>query len=260
MELRELTAKIQIKLHQYHRRLGNNFSRPHQKFIYQMLFGILKGGKVQLNNIARQLQDGLSLKKSTERLGRHLGVNAMWEKISESTLETQSYYLRQCKYMILDLSDIQKRYAEQMDGLGMVYDGSEKQEGLGYWLCNVTGVDESGSLIAPAYSELYSLVEESGSENRKILDAIERVSQVVGREKIWVDDRGGDRKSIMEPLLRRRSNSPRALKWRKLRRTKRLRRFIELALKKLTYREPARIYGWSLSKSASEGIVGCFVI
>lgn len=203
MELKELTAKVQIKLHQYHRRFGNNFSRPHQKFIYQMLFGILKGGKVQLNSIARQLQDGLSLKKSTERLGRHLGVAAMWEKISESTLKTQSYYLKQCKYMILDLSDIQKRYAEQMDGLGMVYDGSEKQEGLGYWLCNVTGVDESGSLIAPAYSELYSLVEESGSENRKILDAIERVSQVVGRDKIWVDDRGGDRKSIMEPLLRK---------------------------------------------------------
>ena len=48
-----------------------------------------------------------------------------------------------------------------MSGIGLVWDGSEKKKGPGYWLCNVTGVDESGSTIVPAYSELYSLVEES---------------------------------------------------------------------------------------------------
>ncbi len=201
MELRELSTKIQIKLHQFSERFCSDFSRPERKFLYQMLFGLLKGGQVQLNSIARHLQDGLSLKKSTERLGRHLGVAGMWRRVSESTLETQRYYLRQCKYMIIDLSDIQKRYAEQMSGIGLVWDGSEKKKGPGYWLCNVTGVDESGSTIVPAYSELYSLARESSSENRKILDAIGFVSSVVGKDKIWVDDRGGDRCSIMEPLL-----------------------------------------------------------
>jgi len=73
-----------------------------------------------------------------------------------------------------------------MSSIGLVWDGSEKKKGLGYWLCNVTGVDESGSTIVPAYSELYSLVEESSSENRKILDAIGCVSSVVGK-----DDLGG---------------------------------------------------------------------
>lgn len=201
MELKELSTKIQIKLHQYGERFSSDFSRPQGKFVYQMLFGILKGGKVQLNSIARSLQDGLSLKKSTERLGRHLGVIDMWRRVSESTLQSQRYYLRQCKYMLIDLSDIQKRYAEQMSGLGLVYDGSEKHEGPGYWLCNVTGVDESGVMIVPAYSELYSFVKESSSENLKILEAIASISKVVGDDKIWVDDRGGDRCSIMEPLL-----------------------------------------------------------
>lgn len=104
--------------------------------------------------------------------------------------------------MILDLSDIQKRYAENMSGLGLVWDGSEKKIGQGYWLCNVTGVDESGSTIVPAYSELYSLVEESSSENKKVLAAIANVSKVTGGDKIWVDDRGGDRQNIMLPLLK----------------------------------------------------------
>jgi len=35
--------------------------------------------------------------------------------------------------MILVLSDIQKRYAHEMSGLGLVYDGSEKKTGPGYW-------------------------------------------------------------------------------------------------------------------------------
>lgn len=201
MELRELSTKIQIKLHQFSGRFCLGFSRPTRKFLFQMLFGILKGGQVQLNSIARHLQDGVCLKKSTERLGRHLGSPALWRRVSESTLATQRHYLRQCEYMIIDLSDIQKDYAEQMSGLGLVWDGSEKKKGMGYWLCNVTGVNASGSTIVPAYSELYSLVEESSSENQKLLDAIERVSKVVGGEKIWVDDRGGDRCSLMQPLL-----------------------------------------------------------
>jgi len=131
MKLRELSTKIQIKLHQFSERFCSGYSHPQRKFLYQMLFGILKGGQVQLNSIGRHLQEGLSLKKSTERLGKQLGVAKLWQRVSESTLRTQRYYLRQCKYMILDLSDIQKRYAHKMSGLGLVYDGSEKKTGPG---------------------------------------------------------------------------------------------------------------------------------
>lgn len=202
MELREISTKIQIKLNQYLKRFGSEFKRPERRFIEQMVLGLLKGGKVQLNSIAQNLQDSVSLKKSTERLGKHLGACDMWQRVSESTLDTQSYYLRQCKYMIIDLSDIQKRYAEKMSGLALVWDGSEQKQGQGYWLCNVTGVNESGDTIVPAYSELYSLKEESSSENKKVLSAIAAISKVVGNDKIWVDDRGGDRQNIMLPLLK----------------------------------------------------------
>ena len=54
----------------------------------------------------------------------------------------------------------------------------------GYWLCNVTGVDKIGALILLAYSELYSLQQERGSKNAKILSAFCQVSQAAGRNKI----------------------------------------------------------------------------
>ena len=201
MQLKQLSSKIQVKFNQFSHNYVFGFNRPLQKFLRQMLFGILKSGKVQLNAIGRALQENIPLKQTTKRLGQHLGIGGLWLTILDKALHTQRSYLRQCRYMIIDLSDIQKRYAEQMEGLAEVYDGSEQTTGSGYWLCNVTGVDTSGALIVPAYSELYSLEEESSSENAKLLSAIERVSKVVGNDSIWVDDRGGDRKSLMNPLL-----------------------------------------------------------
>ena len=202
MELKQITSKIQVKLKLFNNRLSAGYRRPTQRFISQMMFGILKSGKIQLNAIARSLQERRFIKKSSERLGYHLGISGFWYRVLDSLLQAQRYYLRQCKYMIIDLSDIQKRYAQKMTGLAEVYDGSEKTIGPGYWQCNVTGVDATGSLIVPAYSELYSLTEEVSTENKKILEAIELVSDRVGNDKIWVEDRGGDRRSIMEVLLK----------------------------------------------------------
>lgn len=61
MRLRELSTKKQIKLHHFSKRFCLGFSRPERKFLYQVLFGLLKGGKVQHNSIARHLQEGLGL-------------------------------------------------------------------------------------------------------------------------------------------------------------------------------------------------------
>jgi hypothetical protein len=201
MELKQLTSKVQVKFNQYIKKHTKRFNLPLQKFIRQAQFGILKSGTVQLNTIGRALQANISIKKTTKRLGYHLGTSDLWYQITEASLDTQQSYLKQCNYLILDLSDIQKEYAIQMEGLATVHDGSKGEQGSGYWLCNVAGVDSTGSLIVPAYSELYSLDQESSSENAKILSAIETVSNIVGEDKIWVDDRGGDRKSIMNPLL-----------------------------------------------------------
>lgn len=201
MKLTQLSGKIQVKFNQFINSYSRGLNRPLQKFVRQMLFGILKSGEVQLNAIGRALQERLPLKKTTKRLGEHLGKVDLWADVTQKNLRSQRSYLKQCHYMILDLSDVQKEYAEKMAGLANVYDGSKQETGPGYWLCNVTGVDKTGSLIVPCYSELYSLEEESSSENEKILSAISVVSDQIGNDNIWVDDRGGDRKSIMNPLL-----------------------------------------------------------
>lgn len=88
-----------------------------------------------------------------------------------------------------------------MEGLTRVRDGNTGDIGLGYWLCNIAGISECGKLIVPCYSELYSLKIAFDSENTKILNAIDLCSKTLGAGKIWVLDRGGDRRTLIEPLL-----------------------------------------------------------
>jgi hypothetical protein len=212
----DLLAWLQGKLRYYAGRYQGAFSRPEWKFLYQMWFGILQSGEVQLSQIARALGEGISLKKTTERFARHMGREGLAQRVLAALLGVQRRRLRQCAYMVLDLSDLQKVYARKMEGLAPVYDGSggrpstkgqghgrgKAQIGLGYWLCNVVGVSRGGEQIVPAYSELYSLHQESTSENRKILDAIRLVTSAIGFGSVWVMDRGCDRKELMLPLLR----------------------------------------------------------
>ena len=131
MQLKQLSSKIQVKFNQFSGKYVFVFNRPLQKFIRQMLFGILKSGKVQLDAIRRALQEKIPLKQTTKRLGQHLGIDGLWLTILDKILQAQRYYLKQCHYMVIDLSDIQKQYAEKMEDLSEVYDGSEGETG---WL------------------------------------------------------------------------------------------------------------------------------
>src|SRR5437667_9378953 len=47
--------------------------------------------------------------------------------------------------LALDLSDIRKEYAQKMENLAMVRDGSTGELHQGYWLCDVTGAEVNGS-------------------------------------------------------------------------------------------------------------------
>lgn len=193
----EFTQPLQIKLHQFCAAFAPRFSRPVHKFIQQMVFGILKSGCVQLNSIGRSLQEKIALKKVTQRLSAHLDKPGLWREVTTTALETQAPKLRQCRFIIVDLSDIAKTYAQQMEGLAGVYDGSEGETARGYWLCNITAVNDDATLVVPAYSELFSHQAEVTSENEKILHAVEQVMPLGAPDDILVEDRGGDRFTLL---------------------------------------------------------------
>lgn len=87
-----------------------------------------------------------------------------------------------------------------MEGLAQVHDGSKDELYPGYWLCNASAVSKDGATIVPLYSELYSHITESTSQNEKILSAIKQVMLYAKADSIWVMDRGMDRNIIYNDL------------------------------------------------------------
>jgi hypothetical protein len=113
-------------------------------------------------------------------------------------------YIGEDTLLIIDPSDIAKRYAKKMEYLATVRDGSEGELAQGYWTLHVVGNEVDSKQIVPLYQRLYSAdAPEFTSENDEILRAVEAVMAHVGRRGLWVMDRGGDRINLFVPLLER---------------------------------------------------------
>jgi len=93
--------------------------------------------------------------------------------------------------LILDIPEIVKPYAEKMENLAVVRDGSTGELARGDWTIHVAGVENEGSEITPLYGELYSQnAKDFLSENHEIKKAMDKVSKACDKRGVWVIDRG----------------------------------------------------------------------
>jgi hypothetical protein len=173
-----------------------------RRFVAEMVFGIQARGSVRLTEVGRALGEKISLKKTEERLSRQLGRRGLERRIQRRLIEQAAPRIEDDTLLVLDLSDVTKKYAEKMENMGRVRDGSEKDLGWGYWTLNIVGANTKGTKLVPLYGRLFShAVEGHESENMEIRDAIKEVAEVMGRRGIWVMDRGGDRRHLYQYLL-----------------------------------------------------------
>jgi hypothetical protein len=169
-----------------------------------MLFGIQSSQDVKLSNIARSLQEDISLIRTEKRLSRNLKSGELEKELTRQLVKMGSPRVQPNTVLALDLSDIRKEYAQKMEHLATVRDGSTGELHQGYWLCDVTAAEVNGSEIVPLYQKLFSVeAKEFTSENAEVLAAVDLIREHTQGRGIWTMDRGGDRKKLLEPLLDR---------------------------------------------------------
>ncbi len=78
-----------------------------------------------LTKIARTLEEPVSIKKVEERLSRQLGRKGLDGKVQENVLKLADGRIGKDTLLILDPSDVMKKYAKKMEYLAEVHDGSE---------------------------------------------------------------------------------------------------------------------------------------
>jgi len=202
MDYSRISRKLREKIAGFSGELSKGLPKTAGRFVREMLYGIQASQSVVLTKIGRMLEESVSIKKVEERLSRQLMRRGLSQVLQGHLLKLASRLIDKEKLLILDLSDIRKKYAKKMQYLSGVHDGSENEVGNGYWLCKVVATDIEGSTIVPLMGQLYSITAPGFiSENKEILEAIGMVSDAVGKRGIWVIDRGGDRRNLLEPML-----------------------------------------------------------
>jgi hypothetical protein len=171
--------------------------------VEEALYGIQARGSVRLSEVARSLVEKTSVKKRIDRLSRNLGRVGLGDKISAEILAEGAGRIEADTLLILDPTDISKKYAKKMEYLAEVRDASEKEQGKGYWVDTVVGARPDSSEIIPLVHRLYS--QNAGdfvSENHELLDLVSKVYRATEGRGIFVLDRGGDRRRLYKQLLR----------------------------------------------------------
>ena len=200
----KVRSRLKAQLTKFSAELCASLSKPAARFVSQMLFGIQSSQDVKLSNIARSLQEKISLIRTEKRLSRHLKSAELEKELPPQLVSMGSSRVQPNTVLALDLSDIRKEYAQKMEYLATVRDGSTGELHLGYWLCDVTGAEVNGSEIVPLYQKLFSVeAQEFTSENVEVLAAVDLIRTHTQGRGIWAIDRGGDRKKLLEPLLDR---------------------------------------------------------
>lgn len=191
MQSSKVRSRLKAQLTKFTLELSEGLSKPLRAFVGEMLFGIQASQDVKLSNIARSLQEEIPLIKTEDRLSRNLQAQELESHLSGRLVELGSRRVEANTVLCLDLSDVRKEYAKEMEYLDEVWDGSEGEVHAGYWLLSVTAAGVEGSEITPLYQKLFSArAQDFVSENAEILAGVDRLRAHTGRA--WdLDDQPG---------------------------------------------------------------------
>jgi len=197
--IHQIGAKLRLQINAFSGQLCRPFGKVKAQFIAQMIFGICSGGSVRLTEIGRTLNEPIALKNTHKRLDRNLADPRLARELSAQILRQAAPLVKTDSLLIIDPSDITKKYARKMEYLAEVHDGSAGVIGRGYWLCPVVAAEVRGERITPLAAPLWSQkAEDFISENDEVLSVVRGVLAATDQRGIIVYDRGGDRGALYQ--------------------------------------------------------------
>ena len=177
----------------------------HKKFIQDMVFGIIGGKSPLLGNISRFLAEDIELIHTEQRLSRLLRSDALsLDDLADRQTEVASRGVLNEDVIAFDPGDIIKSYAEKMENLYRVDDGSEDVCGNGYEEFGAEAVQwvNGRKFHIPLYSKISNAAfEDYIGQNFQIIQAIRRIQEHTKNRGIWTFDRGHDRSQIYSRAL-----------------------------------------------------------
>ena len=197
-----MTKKLQDKFARFVKTLSVSLNKPEQKFLKACCFGILSSQSCIVRRTAQSLHEKISSKKTQERLIYHLDKAELDEKISQTLLQKQCHKLKKDSLIIVDPSDVVKKYAKKMEGLSRVRDGNDGKWKTGYDALDIVGVNTKDDTVSilPIHSQLHSNTVEIDTMKNKLFDRIVDIIIHSNNRGTFVFDREFDDKKVIKEL------------------------------------------------------------
>ena len=187
----------------YCARICKELSRPEEKLVTNMLYGIAAGNSCHLTEIGRGLEEEIPLKKTVNRLSLGLKHFAGHEVLRRNYLKGVERYVDNTTIYPIDESDTAKPYGVAMEGLHPVHDGSTGKIVPGYMTMEITALTHKTKTPLPVYERVYSAAEAGFvSQDAEILKGLRFLSERFGRGGFRVLDRGYDANAYMRYFIK----------------------------------------------------------
>lgn len=158
-----------------------------------------------ISKISRVLDEKILLKKTIERICRHLAQFTGSAKLFDNYIRKVKAYINRRTILVVDDSDITKSCAQKMEGLQEVKDGSTGEIGIGYWTTAVTALTPEQKAPIGVYTRVYSAAEEGFvSATEETLKSFRFLSKWFSRNNIRAMDRGYDANDFFKYFIDRR--------------------------------------------------------
>ena len=185
-------------------KISKEFYRPSQKFVTDMVYGLLSGKSCYLTEIARKLNEDIALDKTVERLSRNLMSFDGAKKLSENYFNTVKKHFDAGTVLIIDDGDVSKACSSKLEGLCKVRDGSTGEITDGYWSAGVSALTAKHKQPIPVYNRIYSTSEKGYvSNNNETIKSLEFLSSHFPKTNIRALDRGYDAGYIFDYFIPR---------------------------------------------------------
>jgi len=197
-----LSSNLKRGLLRFSEKISKGLTRPEFKFVTQMIYGMLSSQSCHLSKISRALDEPINLKKTIERLSRHLSEFTQSAKLFENYIGKVKGCTSEKTILIVDDGDITKPCSYKLEGLGVVRDGSTGELGIGYHMLDVTALTPEEKAPIGVYSKVYSAHEEGFvSATDETLQALRFLRKHFRRNNIRAFDRGFDTNDFYEDLI-----------------------------------------------------------
>jgi hypothetical protein len=188
-------------------KLFHGFSKPLNKFVRDMVYGIQATGDTILTDIARAIDSQDKHRNVENRLSRNLKAESLAQDLQAAVMDDARRFFDKNTLVIIDPTDVCKPHALKMEHLTLVRDASRStKENVvktrGYHGCMAVACKSGSRKTVPLALKLWSSnATEHKGENEEVLDILRAIDKATDGMGIRVYDRGGDRPAFYDYYL-----------------------------------------------------------